>query len=190
MNNLYKKVGKFVVDSFHAANRNHEIPHFKRTVFWLLKLRPRADEALKIAAISHDIERAFRRKDMKEKRKKYPLASKKYYDPHEKRGAEIIGKFLKKQGADREMITRVKMLVSEHEEGGNKDQNLLKDADNISFFENNVSHFLPIRSGDEMAGQKVREKFDWMFGRITFDKAKKIALPMYKKAINRLESIK
>ncbi len=34
------------------------------------------------------------------------------------------------------------MLVSKHEVGGNEDQNLLKDADSISFFENQVGHFL------------------------------------------------
>ena len=32
--------------------------HFDRTVYWLQQLRPDADGALLIAAISHDIERA------------------------------------------------------------------------------------------------------------------------------------
>jgi hypothetical protein len=40
------------------------------------------------------------------------------------------------------MIERVMMLVSKHEVGGNDDQNLLKDADAISFLENQIDVFL------------------------------------------------
>ena len=36
---------------------------------------------------------------------------------------------------------------------------------------------------------KIKEKFDWMFNRITFDKAKKISRPMYQKAIKKLENL-
>jgi hypothetical protein len=44
--------------------------HSKNTLEWLLKLKPDADEALKIAALGHDIERAIeerkvRREDYK-----------------------------------------------------------------------------------------------------------------------------
>ena len=44
--------------------------HSKNTLEWLLKLKPDADDALKIAALGHDIERAIaerkvRREDFK-----------------------------------------------------------------------------------------------------------------------------
>ena len=35
--------------------------HFDRTLYWVLKLKPDADEAFQIAAYSHDIRRAFDR---------------------------------------------------------------------------------------------------------------------------------
>ena len=43
--------------------------HSKNTLEWLLKLKPNADEALKIAALGHDIERAI--EEQKVRRKDY-----------------------------------------------------------------------------------------------------------------------
>jgi len=187
MSDLYKKVEKFVIDSFTKANKVYQIKHFIRAAYWIKKLKPDADEALLIAAVAHDIERAFRSEDMV-KKKLGGYAGKEFLRPHQERGAEIIGDFLKKQGAGKELIERVKMLVSRHEEGGNKDQDLLKDADSVSYFENNVSFFLTEKVA-EVGKEKVKGKFDWMFSRMTSEKAKKIARPWYKKAIKDLESI-
>ncbi|MCH8014049.1 MAG: hypothetical protein IH823_04570 [Candidatus Dadabacteria bacterium] len=39
--------------------------HSKNTLKWLLKLRPKADEALRIAALGHDIERAIEERKIK-----------------------------------------------------------------------------------------------------------------------------
>ena len=136
MTELYKIIEKYVFYSFRKADRIHEILHLIRTLYWLGKLKPDADEALRIAAVSHDIERAFRRKDVKEIVKKPGgLTSTIYFKKHEIRGAKIIGDYLEKKGAEKKLINRVKMLISRHEQGGNDDQNLLKDADSIGFFE-------------------------------------------------------
>ena len=83
------------------------------------------------------------------------------------------------------MVEKVIMLISKHEVGGNDGQNLLKDADSISYFENQIQHFLTAKVAD-VGKAKVKEKFDWMFSRITSNKAKDIAEPMYEAAINRL----
>ena len=95
-----------------------------------------------------------------------------------------IYNLLLKNGAEKDVVRRAKMLVSRHEEGGNEEQDLLKDADSISFLETNVAHFIgmiPLLGYD-----KVRVKFDYMYNRITSEKAKEIALPMYENAINEL----
>ena len=60
MLNLYKKVEKFVIDSFTKAGRTKDIIHLERTVYWIKKIKPGADKALLSAGIAHDIERAFR----------------------------------------------------------------------------------------------------------------------------------
>ena len=73
------------------------------------------------------------------------------------------------------------MLVSKHEIGGNDDQNLLKDADSISFFENNVEYFVG-RTVSETGKEKVKDKFDWMYNRMTSEKAKQFARQLYAEA--------
>jgi len=99
---------------------------------------------LLIVAIAHDIERAFREPTYEEKFKgsSKGFADKGHLTDHQQKGAEIMAEFLKKQGANEGLIERVKMLILKHETGGNDDQNLLKDADSVSFFENNVEYFV------------------------------------------------
>lgn len=184
---MYKKAEKFVVESFTKVGKTHQIKHFKDTVKWIKRLKPDADEALCIAAVAHDIERAFRKEDMPEKRKSVGLHSALYFRPHEERGAEIIAEFLRKENAGQKLIERVKMLVSRHEEGGNKDQNLLKDADSISFFEDNVPYFLSNTKIAEVGGkERTKAKIKWMYKRITSKKAKQIAKQWYEDAVKKL----
>ena len=182
---LYNKAEQFVIVSFTKVGKSSQIKHFIRTVHWIKELKPDADEALLISAVAHDIERAFRQKDVSEKKNSAGFTDKEFLRPHEERGAEIICGFLKQQGAKDEFIQRVKMLVSRHEEGGDDDQNLLKDADSISFFENNVSLFLT-KKVNEVGKERVRQKFDWMFNRITSGKAKQISKHWYEEAIKGL----
>jgi hypothetical protein len=185
MPDFYKEVENFVKESFTKKGEQSQIPHFENTVFWIKELNPKADEALLISAIAHDIERAFKSEEDKEKQKGLKLTDLGYLRPHEEKGAEIISEFLKKQGADKSLIEKVKHLVSRHEEGGDHDQNLLKDADSLSFFEKNVAIF--IKKAKEK--ERTKQKFDWMFSRISSEKAKKIAKPLYEKAITELNKI-
>ncbi|MBU1922150.1 DUF4202 family protein [Patescibacteria group bacterium] len=186
---LYKKAEQFVVDAFKKIGNEGGIKHFLRTVYWIKQLRPNADEALLISAVAHDIQRAFREKDLSKNASGNPLLNPAMLDDHQKKGAEIIADFLVKQNANQKLIDRVKMLVSKHEVGGNTDQNLLKDADSISFFENNAGHF--IEKLVPLFGKKViKEKFDWMYERITSKKAQQIAQPMYEKALKKLKESK
>jgi hypothetical protein len=80
----------------------------------------------------------------------------------------------------------VEYLIAKHEEGGDDDQNLLKDADSLSFFENNIDHFF-----NDMVGiigkEGLLRKFQWMFERITLKKAEDLARPFYMKAMQRIE---
>ena len=183
---IYNAAEQFVVNSFNNAGKPTQIKHFVQTVHWLKVLSPEADEALLVAAIAHDIERAFRQKDLLEKRASVGLTAVEFYRPHEERGAEIIADFLRRQNVDDSFIERVGELVSRHEEGGDDDQNLLKDADSISFSETNVPIFLE-KKFQEIGKEKVRLKFDWMYNRITSEEARQIARPMYEKAISDLE---
>jgi hypothetical protein len=186
---FYKLAEQFVTEAFTTLGDPLAIKHLKRTVYWLKLLKPDADGALLIAAVSHDIERGFISNDNLNKFRK---SNKGFVDDsllelHQKKGADIIAKFLEENCADKKLIERVKILVSKHEVGGDKDQNLLKDADSLSFFENNVSHFITKLAGDT-GKEKVKSKFEWMFNRISSEKARKIAQPWFEEAIRRLDS--
>ncbi len=183
---IYNDAKQFVFDSFNKAEKTSQIKHFVRTVYWLKVLSPKADEALLVAAIAHDIERAFRKKDILEKKTPVDLTSIEFYRPHEEHGAEIIADFLKHQNVDDSFVERVKKLVSRHEEGGDDDQNLLKDADSVSFFETNAPSF--INKPVDISKEAVKDKFNWMFNRITSEKTKQIARPLYKKVIRDLNA--
>ncbi|MCB9802929.1 DUF4202 family protein [Candidatus Nomurabacteria bacterium] len=183
---LYQKTEQFVIDSFTKAGDERGIKHFLRTVYWLEQLKPNADEALKIAAVAHDIERAFRKQDYANVfNSEKGFASDEHLSYHQTEGAKIISEFLKKEGADKKIVERVKMLVEKHEIGGNEDQNLVKDADSVSFFENNANHFIEVKV-KQTSKEKVKDKFDWMFNRITSDKAKELAKPWYEEGLHKL----
>jgi hypothetical protein len=182
-NELYNQAEKFMVDSFTKVGKEKGIPHLLRTKHWLLELKPDADEAFCIAAVSHDIERAFRNPN-NDKAKTAGFLDDFFLRYHPEKGAEIMGEFLKAKNADDVLIKRVKHFISKHETGGDDEQSLLRDADSVSFFENNVGTF--VKSADEIGKEKIKEKFDWMFGRITGEKAKEIARPWYEEALGKL----
>ena len=184
---FYKKVEQFVIDTFTEAGNDRGIKHFLRTVHWVKILKPDADEALLISAVAHDIERGFRNHQTYDRIKKADkgFRSDEHLIHRQNEGAKIIGEYLQQIGSDKKMIERVKMLISKHEVGGNDDQNLLKDADSVSFFENNVEYFVN-KKVDETSKDKVKDKFDWMFNRISSEKAKQIARPWYEEAIKKL----
>lgn len=184
---IYNKTEQFVVDSFTKSGKEKSLPHLLRTKYWLLELKPNADEAFCISAVAHDIERAFR--DLNnDKAETDGFLDDFFLKYHPQKGAEIMGEFLKTQNADEVLIERVRHLISKHETGGDNEQNLLRDVDSVSFFENNVDVF--IKRIDELGKDKIKEKFDWMFNRITNDKAKEIARPWYNEAIKQIDLCK
>jgi len=182
----YPKVEEYVKRVYAKKGKKRSIPHFLRTVHWIKKIRPDADEALLISGVAHDIERAFRDKNIWKEIKGKGFLNEEFLANHMDNSAKVIGEFLEKENAPEDLIKRVKELVSHHEIGGDDDQNLLMDADSISFFENNAERFFtefPKIFGKD----KIREKFDFMFNRISTEQRKEIARPMYKKYIELLE---
>lgn len=185
MESLFEKTKRFVKDCFN--NNAAQVLHFERTVYWLKCLKPEADEAFLIAAFGHDIERASRmHKENMGRTKGFKDQAGLTY--HQEKGAEMLGEFLQKNGADIATVERVKHLVSNHEVGGDADQNLLKDVDSLSFVENNKQIFLS--RFDKLGYSAIKEKFDWMFNRISDPRAKEIAKPFYQNMIAELDKLK
>ncbi len=110
--------------------------HADNTLEWLLRLEPDAGEALQLAALAHDIDRAIeagkvRRADFDD------------YDAfkaaHARHGAELLRPILTACSVARDIVDEACRLVEVHEVGGDPDADLLKDADSISYFDVNLS---------------------------------------------------
>jgi len=177
--------------SFVDKSFDKQLPHYRQTLYWILQLNPEADLACQIAAYSHDIQRAFA---FEENRKKIETSEAGFKDAamlneHQNGGAQIMQKFLLEQGAESALAKKVAHLISKHEIGGDFEQNLLKDADSLSYFECNAPSFIE-RYAPIMGHAKVKAKFDWMFERISSPEAKKIAKPIYDKALAELTTAK
>lgn len=177
---LFSKTVEYVDTSFNGRQK----PHFEKTVFWIQQFLPQATEADKIAAYSHDIERAFRNEN-----KSVPenYLDEDFLRNHQEKGAEIMSDFLHSQEAPESFIEIVKHLISKHEVGGDADQNALMDADSVSFFETNAEMFVNKKAPIE-GYENVKEKLDWMFNRISTDEHKRFAKENYKKWSEALEA--
>ncbi|NOZ52008.1 MAG: DUF4202 domain-containing protein [Gammaproteobacteria bacterium] len=109
--------------------------HADNTLEWLLRLAPDVGEALQLAALAHDIDRAIeavkvRRADFDD------------YDTfkaaHAQHGAELLRPILAACGVARDIMNEACRLVTVHEVGGDSAADLLKDADSISYFDVNL----------------------------------------------------
>jgi len=109
--------------------------HAENTLEWILRLDPEADEALQIAALSHDIERAV--EEGRVYRTDYDD-----YDvfkaDHARNGARILRSILDRCGIAESIGDEACRLVTLHEVGGDPRSDLLKDADSISYFKVNM----------------------------------------------------
>jgi kynurenine formamidase len=113
-------------------------PHFRhmqRTLDWALEIDPDASEAVLIAAVTHDAERAYPEGDWD--------SAVSWNDPeynrwHQQRCAQIVANWLREQGASPELIAEVERIVAVHEEGGFPEADLVQAADSLSFLETMV----------------------------------------------------
>jgi hypothetical protein len=143
-----------------AGSKLPEDPrHAENTLEWLLKLDPKADQALQIAALGHDIDRA-------DEAKKVRRADYDDYDEfkgaHARNGAKILQSFLAKYGVARPIAGEVCRLVTLHEVGGDPRSDLLRDADCISFFEVNMPLYYQREGWDE-----TKRRCIWGYGRLS-----------------------
>ncbi len=140
--------------------------HSKNTLEWLLRLEPDADEALKLAALGHDIERAM------EKRKVRRVDFEDFDEfkaAHAGNSADILGEVMADCGVEEDMVEEVCRLVRLHEVGGDHRTDLLKDADGISYFDVNLPLYFERNGWDETKRRSV-----WGFRRLS-ERGKKIA---------------
>ena len=146
--------------------------HSKNTLQWLLKLKPDADEALQIAALGHDIERAIdQRKVRREDFEHYDQ----FKAAHAHNSAEILKEVMLNCGVEETLMEQVYDLVNRHEVGGDERSDLLKDADSISYFEVNLPHYYKRHGWNETKRRclwgykRLSEKMKTLAAKLTFE---------------------
>lgn len=185
MNELYDKVEEFVRQSFTKDGKlTTRGIHSLRTKEWLLKIDPQASEILQIASVAHDIDSAHI-----EYSGYGSFRDPEYLELHQTEAAKTVSEFLIKAGTNEAIVAKVSHLVSSHEVGGDEEQNLIMDADSLSFFDRDMLEFLNRHIITGADKETVRDKINWMYNRITSEKAKRLAKPMYEDAIKLLENL-
>jgi malate synthase len=111
--------------------------HLLRTEHWLLQLQPGASEALRLAAVLHDIERAFPDTEAGWDSSR-DAGSADYNRWHQDRCAEIAARWLGEHGASDALVEEVAALIRVHEDGGWPEADLLQAADSLSFLDTMV----------------------------------------------------
>ncbi len=157
----YNIIKKEIEDILPNSPLEFELAHSRLTLKWLIKLKPDADEALRIAAISHDIDRAITgitEKDLKDFSK-----LDEFKKEHSIRSANIISDLLKKHNYSKKIIEKVKRLVECHEFGGEKESDVLKEADSLAYFDYNIPFYLK-RNGIEKTKKKIKFMYDRLSG--------------------------
>jgi len=121
------KIDKIIILSPYSEDVFHSI----NTLEWVMKLNPDADTALQIAALGHDIERGM--EDRSIKASNYETFDE-FKQAHALNCAEILVGIMEEYGVEQRIIDDVAHLVANHEVGGDEREELLKDADTLSFF--------------------------------------------------------
>jgi hypothetical protein len=160
--------------------------HLLKSLEWLDRIAPGSAESVRLATLTHDMERAFPGPDQPPMKS---LVDPEYHTLHSARSARIVGEWLRSQGAAEPLINEVEALIRVHEDGGWPEANLVQAADSLSFLDCNIDLFLSrVREG-KWASSDVRVKFDYSYDRIQVPGAKELALPMLERANARLAAL-
>ena len=156
--------------------------HLVRTRDWLLELDPDAGAALRLAALTHDMERHFPGGPVQDLLIP-PEKDVVYRTAHSERSARIVGEWLRDEGAEEWLVGEVERLVRAHETGGTADEDLLQAADSISFLETNVELIAGWFTSGRCSRERAKAQHRWMLERLKIERARELARPFYEEAI-------
>jgi hypothetical protein len=156
--------------------------HLVRTRDWLVELDAGASEAARLAAVTHDMERHFPGGPVQDLTN-WPGDESEYRRLHSERSAQIVGDWLRGEGAGDELVADVKRLIVAHETGGEPDEDLVQAADSLSFLEVNPKVLVGWYTSARASKERAKAQAEWMFERIKVDRAREVARPLYEEAI-------
>ena len=160
--------------------------HLIRTLDWLLRIAPDSKDTTRMAALTHDMERAFPGPDQ-------PIwdgnVNYEYDVAHSNRSARIVGAWLREQRGEEGYVTEVEELIKVHEFGGWPEADFVQAADSLSFLDVNIDLFLGFVTSGRYTRQQVRAKFDYSLTRIRIPSVQELARPLLETANARLAAL-
>jgi hypothetical protein len=157
--------------------------HLLESLVWLDRIAPGSREAVRLATLTHDMERAFPGPDSPVMR---GLGDAEYHAAHSARSARIVGAWLRDRGVEQTLVRDVEALILVHEDGGWPEANAVQAADSLSFLTTNVDLFLGFVRSGKFSADDVRWKFGYSYERIQLPHAKELARPLLDQALSRL----
>jgi hypothetical protein len=157
--------------------------HLTRTRDWLLELDPDAGEALRIGALTHDIERSLPGGPVQSG--DVPANDRFYRDAHQARSVEIVSTWLDEQGRA-DLIDAVSEVVRIHEWGGTPGADLVQAADSISFLETTAKEMPGWIQEGRYSRERSVDQVRWMYDRIRVPRARELARLFYESAMRDL----
>jgi len=160
--------------------------HLLKTLEWLDRVAPGSAESVRLAALTHDMERAFPGPEQPVIK---TLSDPEYERLHSLRSARIVGAWLREHHASEAVVEHVEALIVAHEFGGWPEADLVQAVDSLSFLETNIDLFRGfVRSGKHPA-HEVRKKCNSMLGRIQIPRLKDMARPLVDRALQQLDAV-
>ena len=154
-------------------NYPYNSTHLLKSLEWLDRIAPDASEAVRLATLTHDMERAFGGPDA------IPIImnDRAYEEAHSNRSARIVGEWLRANGAPGGLASDVEDLIRVHEWGGSPDANLVQAADSLSFLETNIDLMLGFVKTGKYSRADIASKIDQMYERIQVPAARSLRGP-------------
>ena len=158
--------------------------HLVRARDWLLELDPPAGEALRLAALTHDMERHFPGGPVQDL-SVWPEegGEVEYRRAHSERSARIVAEWLRDEGAEEALVRAVERLIVAHETGGSPDEDLVQAADSLSFLQTNQELIARWFTSGRCSRERAKAQHRWMLDRIRIERARELAQPLYEEAI-------
>jgi hypothetical protein len=178
---LVEAAARWVEEAYPYNSR-----HLLDSLAWLDRIAPGAREAVRLAVLTHDMERAFPGPDSPVMR---GLGDAEYHAAHSERSARIVGAWLRSQRADEALVRDVEALIRVHEDGGWPEADAVQAADSLSFLTTNVDLFLGFVRAGKFSARDVRWKLDYTYDRIKLPHARMLAEPLHAKAVARLTEV-
>jgi hypothetical protein len=164
--------------------------HLERARDWLVRLDGTASLEMRLAVVTHDIERMFPGGPAFDKR------NGRWDDPyylyaHASRSAEVVGVWLHGEGPAGQTVDlpEVRRLITLHEFGGLDGADLVQAADSLSFLETLQEIVISWVTKGECGVDQARAKHQYMADRIRIDEARRLAEPLLEIALASLEGL-